>query len=62
VRRSAAADPVPGRHLEVPGSTPTLKELRRQNIGRQSFPVLILEVQIEGTENGTDLSAGRIRL
>ena len=61
MRGAAAAGPVLGEQLQVAGSAPTFQELWRQNVGRQSLPVLILQVEVEGPEHGTDLCAGGVR-
>jgi hypothetical protein len=45
-------------HLVVPGSPAPLEELRRQDVGGQSVPILAREVEIEGSEYETDLSGG----
>jgi len=61
VRGCASAGSVPCDHLEVPRRTATLEELWGQHICCQRVPVLIRQVQVEGPENGENLSPGRIR-
>jgi hypothetical protein len=60
--RAAAARPVPGDRSEVLRTTPPLEELRRQDVGGECLPVLILQVEVERAEDGTDLRSGRVRL